>query len=401
MNVHATKNNHIARARAVAKWVLGITLFSAIFFFFMLPNLIDRIANGVGETFDTETDPRILALHHSLVLTDLHADTLLWDRDPAVRWNYGHLDLPRMRDAGIAIQVFSAVTKTPQNLNFERNGADSDNITALVIAERWPSRTWNDLAERALYQAARLEHMAADSHGMFFILRTRNDVEHLLADRAAGSRRIGGLLAIEGLHALAGEPANVRRFYDAGFRMMGLTHFFDNALGGSAHGLKKGGLTEFGRTVITEMERAGIIVDLAHASPELIDNVLAIAQRPVVVSHTGVKATCNRTRNLSDEQLRAIAANGGLVGIAYFEEAVCGTDAASIATAIRHVVDLIGIDHVALGSDFDGAVTTPFDVTGLPQLTEALVRAGFGPAEIRAITGGNTVRLLESLLPAE
>jgi microsomal dipeptidase-like Zn-dependent dipeptidase len=306
-----------------------------------------------------------------------------------------------MIEAGVAIQVFSVVTKTPRNLNFERNGADSDNVTALVVAQRWPARTWNDLSERALFQAQRLQRLAQESNGRFVVLKSRKDVARLLAERNTRGAPIGGLLAIEGMHAMMGDLRRLGNLYDAGFRMMGLTHFFDNALGGSAHGLHKAGLTPFGREVLTEMERLGIIVDLAHASPRLLDDVLAAATRPLVVSHTGVKGTCDRTRNLSDGHLHAIAANGGLIGIAFFDEAVCGTDAGSIVRAIRYVADVIGVEHVALGSDFDGAVTTPFDVTGLPILIDSLNRSGFNPAEVDAIAGGNIVRLLQTSLPSE
>ena len=124
-----------------------------------------------------------------------------------------------------------------------------------------------------------------------------------------------------------------------------------------------------------------------------------MATRPVVVSHTGVKGTCDNRRNLSDEQLRAIAANGGLVGIGYWETAVCGKDAASIARAIKYAAGVIGVDHVALGSDFDGAVPTPFDATGLVKLTEALLAAGFSPEDIAKVMGGNEIRFFMENLP--
>ena len=299
----------------------------------------------------------------------------------------------------MGVQVFSAVTKTPRGLNFEHNEGTTDNITPLVIAQRWPLRTWTSLAERARYQAQRLQRLADDSEGRFVLLRNRSDLAQFIEQRRSGNKLSAGLLAIEGMHALDGDPDNLKQLYQAGFRMMGLTHFFDNPIGGSAHGATKGGLTEFGLTMVREMERLGIIVDLAHASPQLITDVLDVAQQPVVVSHTGVTGTCPRMRNLSDSQLRSVANNGGLVGIAFFREATCGSDVASIVRAIAYTAQLIGIDHVALGSDFDGAVTTPFDVTGLPVLTAALVTAGFSAADIEAIMGGNVIDLLQRTLP--
>ena len=142
-----------------------------------------------------------------------------------------------------------------------------------------------------------------------------------------------------------------------------------------------------------------MIVDLAHGSDQVVDDVLAMATRPVVVSHTGVRGTCDNRRNLSDDQLRAIARNGGLVGIGFWQTAVCGTDAAAIARAIRYTADLIGVDHVALGSDFDGATRTPFDASGLVKLTEALLAAGFSREDVAKVMGGNEIRFLMENLP--
>ena len=176
----------------------------------------------------------------------------------------------------------------------------------------------------------------------------------------------GGILATEGLHPLEGRLENVDRLYDAGFRIAGLTHFFDNELGGSAHGIHKGGLTPFGKEVVRRLEQKRILVDLAHASPRVIDDVLAQATRPVLVSHTGVQGTCPGPRNLSADHVRRIAATGGVIGIGYFRGAVCGSDAGAIVRAIRYTVNLVGVQHVALGSDFDGATGVPFDTTGLP-----------------------------------
>jgi microsomal dipeptidase-like Zn-dependent dipeptidase len=142
-----------------------------------------------------------------------------------------------------------------------------------------------------------------------------------------------------------------------------------------------------------------MLVDLAHASARTIDDVLAMATRPVVVSHTGVRATCDNARNLSDDQLRRIAATGGVIGIGYWDTAVCGQDAAAITRAIAHAASVVGPEHVALGSDFDGAVSVPFDTTGLAVLVDALLAAGLREEAIAQIMGGNVVRLLGQSLP--
>jgi microsomal dipeptidase-like Zn-dependent dipeptidase len=149
------------------------------------------------------------------------------------------------------------------------------------------------------------------------------------------------------------------------------------------------------------MEEKGMTVDLAHASAKTIEEVLAIATRPVVVSHTGVKGTCANNRNLSDAQLRAIARNGGVVGIGYWSTATCGKDVKAIARAIRHAVSVAGIDHVGLGSDYDGTITAPFDTAGLVELTDALIAEGLGEGEIRKIAGENVLKVLSGNLPAQ
>jgi microsomal dipeptidase-like Zn-dependent dipeptidase len=297
------------------------------------------------------------------------------------------------------LQVFSAVTKSPRGLNYDRNSADTDNITLLALAQRWPTATWTSRTARALHQARRLHEAARQSDGQLVVIRSVADLDAFVQRRAAEPRLLAGLLAIEGLHALDGRLAHLDTLYAAGYRMMGLAHFFDNEVAGSAHGMAKGGLTPLGRQVVARMEALHLLVDLAHASPQTIDEVLAMATRPVVVSHTGVQATCPGPRNLTDDQVRRIAATGGVMGIGYWDGAVCAADARATARAIRHVANLVGVAHVALGSDFDGAVTTAFDATGLAQVTQALLDEGFSRDEVAQVMGGNVLRLLQATLP--
>ena len=240
---------------------------------------------------------------------------------------------------------------------------------------------------------------AARSGGRFVVIRTRGDLARFVERRKGDPQLVAGLLGIEGAHALEGDVNNVDAFFDAGFRMMAPTHFFDNEWGGSAHGVNKTGLTDKGREMVRRMEARGMLVDVAHASPRTVDDVLAVATRPVVDSHTGVRGTCDNIRNLTDGQVRAVAATGGLVAIGYWDTATCGTDAASVARAIRYAVSLAGVEHVALGSDFDGAVTEPFDTTGVVEITDALLAEGFTDDEIKLIMGGNVFRLLSQTLP--
>lgn len=366
-------------------------------FLILGPGIVEGGRNKVVATPLPAVGDRARALHARLAIADMHADTLLWQRsllDPARR---AQVDLPRLEAGHVALQVFSSVTKTPKGQNYEANGADSDNITLLAIGQLQPPRTWNSLLERSLWHAEKLGRAEAASQGRLRIVRSGVDVRRLLADRAAGRRVTGALLSIEGLQNLEGRLDNLDRLHAAGFRMAGLAHFFDNEVAGSMHGLNKGGLTPLGRQVVRAMEAKGMIVDIAHSSHAAVADVLAMARRPVVSSHGGVQATCQVNRNLSDEEIRGIARTGGLVGIGYWDAAVCDLRPAAIAAAIAHVRDLVGIDHVALGSDFDGAVTTGFDTAGLVNVTQALVDRGFTDAEIAKVMGGNLLRLLAGL----
>ncbi|MGQ0710266.1 MAG: dipeptidase [Rhodoferax sp.] len=361
--------------------------------------VVDARMNSVVQTAPGAAAPAARAQHAQLFVADLHNDALLWNRDLLQHYGRGHTDLPRLLQGQMALQVFATVTKTPKGLNYERNGADSDNITLLAQVQRWPRATWGSLLERALYQADKLHRAARASQGRLVVVKTRTDLQRFVRDWQTNPQRVAGVLATEGLHPLQGQLDNVDRLYDAGFRIAGLTHFFDNEVGGSAHGLQKGGLTPFGRAVVQRLEHKGVLVDLAHASPAVIEDVLAMATRPVLVSHTGVAATCPGPRNLSDDQLRRIAATGGLVGIGMWDGAVCAPDLPHVVRAIRHAVDVAGLEHVALGSDYDGATRMPWDVSHLALLTEALMQAGFSPDELQALMGGNVQRLLLQTLP--
>lgn len=386
------------RARAVRFVIAGVLALAALAVA-VLPGIVEARHNRVLPRPRTRVAARARELHWRLRIADLHADSLLWGRNLLLRSSRGQVDLPRLTEGNVALQAFTVVTKTPRGLNIERNDDGSDDITRLAIVSRWPPRTWTSLKERALYQAQRLNDSARRSGGRLTVVRSAADLQAFLERRASEPGIVAGLLGLEGAHALEGDPAAADQFYDAGFRMIGLAHFFDNEFGGSAHGVRKGGLTAKGRELLRRLEARGMLLDLAHASPASIDDALAAARRPVVVSHTGVRGTCDNARNLSDAQLRAIAANGGVIGIGFWDTAVCGSDARAIARAVAYAVRVAGAEHVALGSDFDGAVTTPFDAAGLVLLTDALLAEGLSEAELRAVMGENTLALLARSLP--
>ncbi len=370
------------------------------FAFACLPGIVDRGLNRVAQPGPYAASDEATAALAAASVVDLHADPLLWSRDLLDRHAHGQVDVPRLLEGGVALQVFGLVTQSPVSQNFERTPADDpDTITLLAVLQRWPLATWTSRAARAVHQAERLQVAAEASAGRLAVIRTRGDLEQLLAARAQGSARVGGLLGLEGMHALDGELANVDVLFEAGVRMMAPAHFFDNRVGGSSAGVDKIGLTELGRRAIARMQELGIVLDLAHSSPRTFRDALAIATRPVVVSHTGVKATCPGPRNLSDEEIRGVAATGGVIGIGYFDGAVCDTSPAAIAKAMAHVRDLVGPEHVALGSDFDGAVATAFDTTGLALVVDAMREQGFGEADVQAALGTNALRVLRAGLP--
>jgi membrane dipeptidase len=402
----------------IRKWgfgLLAIVALALVGFFLLAPGMAERGMNRIDGKPLPKVRADALALHKTLTIVDLHSDTLMWKRDLLDRADRGHMDLPRLAAGNVALQVFSSVTKTPKGQNYDANGADTDNITLLAFGQLQPPRTWVSLLERSLWHAEKLKRAVAkrtdeveqdrnlvglrliDSTASVQGLAEARDLENPLSkDHPAP---MGALLSIEGLQNLEGKAENLDKLYAAGFRMAGLTHFFDNELAGSMHGLKKGGLTPFGREIIQRMEKKGMIVDIAHCSRQCVRDILGLARRPVVSSHGGVQATCKVNRNLSDEHIRGVAKTGGVIGIGYWEGAICDTSPASIARAMKHVRDLVGVQYVALGSDYDGATTVRFDTSKLVHVTQALMDAGFSEDEIRAVMGGNLFRVLSQTLP--
>jgi membrane dipeptidase len=377
--------------------LLAILALALAGFFLFAPGLAENSMNKVIGTRATAS-AAAQALTRRLFIADLHGDTLLWQRDLLSSSTRGQIDLPRLNAGHVGLQIFSSVSQTPRGQNYQSN-ADSDQLWLLVIAQQQPMWTWFSPLQRSLFHGQKLDAAVAGSNGRLMAVRSRADLDRLVGARAAGRDATGALFSVEGLHNLEGDFANLDRLYRAGVRMAGLTHFFDNPVAGSMHGLAKGGLTPLGRRIVTEMERRGMVVDIAHCSHACVADVLAMATRPVLSSHGGVQATCNENRNLSDDEIRGVARTGGVIGIGAWDAAVCGTDPADTARAMAHVRDLVGIDHVALGSDFDGAVTTGFDTSGQALIIQALMDAGFSEADIAKAMGGNVERVLRATLP--
>jgi membrane dipeptidase len=381
--------------------IAGFLVLAVILVLALIPGILDGQINRVVEHEPYPLSAETRTLHDRLVIADLHADPLLWARDLRKRSSRGHVDLPRLAEGNVALQVFTAVTKVPAGQNYESNEAASDILHWLLMIQRWPARTWDSLFERALYQAWKLERLEEQAPDQLRVIRSRADLDALLAARAEGATVVGGLLGAEGSHPLEGKIENIQRLYDAGYRLMGLHHFFDNELGGSLHGTSGEGLTPFGREALKEMERLGIIVDVAHSSPAVVEDTLALATRPLVLSHTGLRGACDSPRNISDDLARRIAAKGGVIGIGYWEGAVCDPSPENVVKTIRYAIDLLGADHVGLGSDYDGAVSVAFDTSELAVLTEEMRKTGFTEEEITKVMGGNVIRLFRANFPAE
>lgn len=326
------------------------------------------------------------ALHDQVPVIDLHADTpklMHWlgydlaehhERPMPGPWNYvGHVDLPRMRAGGMAAQVFGLWTWPYPQLGCA--AAVHRQLDALDAAVR-----------------AQSEHLVQAA--------TAEDV------RAAHARgAIAALTAIEGGQALEGNLDHVAAFAARGVRSIGLLHFSANQLGTPAYGVgahPERGLTTFGKDVIREMNRLGMIVDLAHVNRAGFFEAIEVTQAPVMVTHTGVLGVHRVWRNIDDEQLRAVAVTGGCVGIIFARRFLGGNDVERVVDHLVHILDVAGEDVPALGSDFDGLVVPARgldDVSDMPRLTAALARRGLPERVLHKILGGNALRVLADVPP--
>ncbi len=386
------------------KWPIIILAALALIYFattLIVPVQYDKALNKTMTLPPYQVSAEAQTLYDRLdFIADLHCDALLWSRDLTEKNTLGHVDFPRMQEANMALQAFTIVTKSPAGQNFSKNSGDSfDNITLLNFLQGRPVSNWFSLYKRAEYQSRKLHRHARDYEEDFVVVKSNSDLRQLIEARKNNTKVMGGFLGIEGGHCLEGKIENLDRIYEEGVRMLGPTHFFDNELGGSAHGISKSGLSDFGRKVIDRMDELGMIIDVAHASPDMIDDILDQTDQPIVVSHTGVRGTKDNIRNLSNDHIIRIAAKGGLIGVGFFKGAVNTPLTEGIVEAMKHVRSIAGIECVALGSDYDGAATVPFDVTGLPLLVEEMLKEGFTEYEIRAIMGENVKRYLLKQLP--
>ncbi|HLK40009.1 MAG TPA: dipeptidase [Polyangiaceae bacterium] len=328
--------------------------------------------------------PEALALHARYPALDLHADTLMWSRwmgydvharhePPLWRAAFGgHVDLPRMRDGGMGGQFFGLVSLPFTGRTRGLARAVDEQIDALVEAiGRAP-------------EALRL-------------VRTGEEVEGCRRDGA-----IAALLGIEGAHALEGDLDRIEAFARRGVRYLGLLHFTANEAGFPAYGRGRRdaeGLTPWGLELVRRCEGAGVLVDLAHINRRGFLDACAAATKPPIVSHTGVLGVYDHWRNIDDAQLRAVADRGGVVGVIFHTRYLGGTGLDRVVAHMRHIIDVVGEDTPALGSDWDGMIIPAReleDPRGLPLLTDALMQAGIAERTIGKLLRGNVLRVLSS-----
>jgi membrane dipeptidase len=323
------------------------------------------------------------ALHDRFPAIDLHADSLMWTRwigydlharhDPPLPKAAlgGHVDVPRLREGGIGAQFFGLVS--------------------LPIGQR------RGLAAVVHEQIDALDRTIAMRPDALRLAWSAADVE---AARAAG--QVAALLGIEGAHALEGDLHELDRFADRGVRYLGLAHFSANEACSPAYGRGADptkGLTPFGRDVVRRCEELGVVVDLAHINAKGFFEACALAKRPPIVSHTGVLGVTEHWRNVSDEQLRAVADLGGSVGVIFCPRFVGGDGLEPVVRHLLHIVDVCGEDTPALGSDWDGFIVPTSDLADasrLPLLTDALLEAEASERLIGKILRENVMRVLAS-----
>lgn len=320
-----------------------------------------------------------LSLHFDALVIDGHCDSI-GDQLERKRWlgdraHEGHVDLPRLREGGVDVQFFACYVPTP----YQRHGATTHALERLdqlhLLAERLPDQ--------------------------FVLARSVGDI---LRAKAAG--KVAGIAGLEGAEALDASIGVLRQFYRLGLRNLGLAWNHRNAAcDGVAESRTNGGLTEFGVKVVEECNRLGVMIDVSHLSPAGVADVLAVSQQPIIASHSNARALCDHPRNLTDAQMEAIAARGGVIGVTFVDSFLnrANPQEASlddIIANIEYMLGVVGPDHVALGSDFDGWTMAQEikDATCYPLITQRLVERGHAPKVIRQILGENLLRVMRIVM---
>ena len=388
-----------------------------------LGGVLSLVAVTAKSQTQTNISPAARELHFQSIVVDTHDDTTQRLLDPkfdfGIRHTDGSVDIPRMREGGLSAIFFSIW------------------IPGTV--------TGPTAVQRALDQIGAVRETVARHPNELVLCTTADEIRH-----AKAANKIAVLMGVEGGHMINNSLANLDKFFALGVRYMTLTHtvntdWADASTDKAAHN----GLTDFGRQVVREMNRLGMMVDISHVADKTFYDVLAVSKAPVIASHSSCRALCSAPRNMTDDMIKALAAKGGVIQINYhigflsqqFQDVSkahpelgkeieaeskkrCGDNEAcqlieadkitrdmvaqgklprvdwtEIIKHIDHAVKLAGVDHVGLGSDFDGA-DMPYgmeDVSDIPQITNALLAKGYSPADVRKILGGNTLRLMQDV----
>lgn len=310
------------------------------------------------------------------MIVDFHCDTLYLiekdNRDITKKNDKGHIDLIRLDEGMVHLQVFATFVE--------------------------PEYMRKDAAAKTLKMIDKLYQLMEKTDKIKLILRGKD------VDEAKSENKLGALLSIEGGEALEGDLSLLRMFYKLGVRAMTLTWSLRNDLGDGILGSDNYGITAFGKDVIKEMNRLGMIVDVSHLNERGFWDAINICEKPLIASHSDCKALCRHPRNLSDEQIKAIADKGGVIGINFCPNFLRDDDNASIEDVldhIEHIVNLVGINHVGFGSDFDGIEKTPLgldDVASFPKILDGLKKRGFSDDEINSISHVNFERIIKEIL---
>lgn len=331
-----------------------------------------------------------IRIHREAVVVDTHCDTLkcltpqfTWRRDTmwadrsgigmGERSELGHVDIPKLREGGVDCQVFA--------VSSER--------------ERTPPyalRTVLDMID-TFYSECEKNPDA---------IQPVTSYDKIL--KAVGEGKVAAMLSIEGADVIEGRLSMLRTFHRLGVRMVGLVHSLRNLLAdGVTDARTGGGLSELGVQVVEELDRLGVVIDVSHLSDAGFWDLLEVAKGPVIASHSNSREVCDHPRNMTDEMIRALADRGGVMGM-NFAPSFVHPSSPSVETLmdhVDHIVDLVGPDHVGLGSDFDGIPSTPVgleDVTRMPRITEELVRRGYTEEDASKILGGNHLRLIKRVV---
>ena len=328
-------------------------------------------------------------IHSEAVVVDTHCDTLKcllpeFTRDRGSMWGdrsglgmcarseLGHLDAPRLMEGGVNCQVFA--------VSSERSRTPRHPLrTALMMIERF--------------------HRECEACDVLTPVTCSGEI--LEAKRMG---KVAGLLSIEGADVIEGRIEMLGVYRRLGVRMVGLVHSLRNQLAdGVTDRRTGGGLSELGVQAVEELDRLSMIIDVSHINDEGFWDVLDHTENPVIASHSNSRAVCLHPRNMTDEMILALAENGGVMAMNFAPSFVHPEKATlqRVVDHIDHIVDLVGPDHVGLGSDFDGIPSTPAgleDVTKMPGITRELVEREYGEADIKKILGGNHIRLMKDVI---